>query len=232
MVLIRLTASVPPCLAARAGFRMSLMFGVSLVITGMRDVLLAPAHHHLDIFGHLADRRAHAALAHAVRAAEIELDPVRLGLLDQRQDRLPAVLVARHHDRDHQRPVRPVLLDLLDLLQVHLQRPVGDQFDVVEAEQPPVRAPDRAVARPVDIDHRRAFLAQRLPHHAAPAGLEGALDIVRLVGRRRRRQPERIGRPDPDEVVADVSHLCPPGWRFVEMRLYWWRGWGRYDDER
>jgi hypothetical protein len=68
---------------------MSVMLGVSLVITGMR-VLLAPAHDHLDVFRHLADGRAHAALAHAVRAAEIELDAVGAGLLDQRQDRLPA----------------------------------------------------------------------------------------------------------------------------------------------
>ena len=91
------------------------MFGVSLTITGMRRVRLAPARHHLDIFGHLAHRRAHAALAHAVRAAEIQLDPVRAGLLDQRQDRLPALLVAGHHQRDDHRPVGPVALDRLDL---------------------------------------------------------------------------------------------------------------------
>ena len=41
---------------------------------------------------------------------------------------------------------------------------------------------DRAVARG-DVDHRRV-LAQRLPDHAAPAGLEGADDVVFLVGRR------------------------------------------------
>jgi hypothetical protein len=45
---------------------------------------------HLDVFGHLADGRAHAALAHAVRAAEIQLDAVGAGVLDRRQDRLPA----------------------------------------------------------------------------------------------------------------------------------------------
>ncbi len=66
-------------------------------------VLLAPAHDHLDIFRHLADGRAHAALAHAVRAAEVELDAVGAGLLDQRQDGLPGVLLAGHHDRDDQR---------------------------------------------------------------------------------------------------------------------------------
>ena len=40
IVLIRLTASVPPFLAARAGRRISVMFGVSLVITGMREYCL------------------------------------------------------------------------------------------------------------------------------------------------------------------------------------------------
>src|SRR5690606_19896012 len=38
------------------------------------------------------------------------------------------------------------------------------------------------------------------------AGLERALDIVGLVGRRRRRQPERIGRPYADEIAAQVCH--------------------------
>ena len=83
---------------------------------------------------------------------------------------------------------------------------VGDQLDVVEAEQAAVGAPDRAVARAVDVDDRRPLLAERLPHHAAPARLEGADDIVGLVGRRRRGQPERVGRFDADEIVADVSH--------------------------
>src|SRR5690606_32368725 len=99
-----------------------------------------------------------------------------------------------------------VLLDLLHLAQVRLQVAVGDQLDVVEAEQTAVRTPDRTVARAVDVDDRRTFLAQRLPHHTTPARLKGALDIVGLVGRRRRRQPEWIGRFDADKVVADVCH--------------------------
>ena len=36
MVLIRLTASAPPDLAAPAGFLISVMFGVSFTITGIR----------------------------------------------------------------------------------------------------------------------------------------------------------------------------------------------------
>ena len=37
MVLMSETASAPPRLAARAGWRMSVTLGVSLTITGMRD---------------------------------------------------------------------------------------------------------------------------------------------------------------------------------------------------
>jgi hypothetical protein len=42
-----------------------------------------------------------------------------------------------------------------------------------------------AVARAIDVDDRRPGFAQRLPDHAAPAGLEGAVDVVGLVGGRR-----------------------------------------------
>ena len=55
---------------------MSVMLGVSFTITGMRVYCFAPAGDHLDIFGHLPDGGAHAALAHPVRAAEIQLDPI------------------------------------------------------------------------------------------------------------------------------------------------------------
>ena len=41
---------------------------------------LHPGSDHLRVFGHLADRRAHAALAHAVRAAEIQFERVGAGV--------------------------------------------------------------------------------------------------------------------------------------------------------
>ena len=61
------------------------MLGVSLTITGSW-VYCLHQRHHLDVFGHLAHRRAHAALAHAVRAAEVQLHAVAAGVLDHRQD--------------------------------------------------------------------------------------------------------------------------------------------------
>ena len=83
IVLISETASAPPFCAARAGGRMSVMFGVSFTITGSVAYSLHPARDHLDVLGHLADRRAHAALAHAVRAAEVQLEAVGAGVLDR-----------------------------------------------------------------------------------------------------------------------------------------------------
>jgi hypothetical protein len=83
---------------------------------------------------------------------------------------------------------------------------IGDELDVVQPKQPAIGAPDGAVTRAVDVDNWRPFLAERLPHHAAPARLEGADDVVGLVGRRRRSQPERVRRFDADEIVADVCH--------------------------
>ena len=143
---------------------------------------------------------------HAVRAAEIELDAVAVRLFDAREDRLPGVLVARHHQRDDQSAIAPGPLDLLDLLQIDLEIAVGDEFDVVERDQAPVRPMDRAVARARDIDDRRSRFAERLPHDAAPAGAKGALDVDLAVGRRRRGEPERVGRFDAEEIGAKISH--------------------------
>ena len=170
-------------------------------------VLLAPGRDHLDIIRHLADRRAHAALRHAVGAAEIELDPVGSGVLDIGQDGLPAVLVARHHQGDDQRPVRPFPLDLLDLAQIDLDRPVRNQLDVGEAGHPGAVVLHRAVARR-GVDDR---LADGLPDDSAPACPEGAFDIVVFVRRRGGSQPKRVGRFDPDKVGSQVGHdLCLP----------------------
>src|SRR4051812_17510945 len=47
---------------------------------GQARVLLAPACHHLDVFGDLAYRRTHAAFGHAVRATEIEFDTIGAGV--------------------------------------------------------------------------------------------------------------------------------------------------------
>src|SRR5690606_17278092 len=169
-------------------------------------VVLAPAHDHFDVFGHLAYGRTHAALAHSMRATEVELDAVTFGFLHRGQDRLPAFLHARHHYGSHECAIRPLLLDLLDLLKIDLELAVRDEFDIVEAQKPPVRSPDRAVTGTVYVDDRGTFFAQPLPHHATPARLEGTYDIVGLVGGGRRSQPEGIRALDANEIVANVCH--------------------------
>src|SRR3990167_9528491 len=171
-----------------------------------RAVSLAPAGDPLDVFRHLADRRAHAALGHAVGAAEVQLDTVAAGGLHQRQYGFPGFLDAGHHQRNDQRAVRPVLLHLGDLAQVDLQGSVGDQFDIVEAEHLAVGAEVRGVARR-HVDRRRV-LAEGLPDHPAPAGLEGADHVVGLVGRRRAGQPEGVGCLDAGEFDGQIGHLC------------------------
>ncbi len=124
--------------------------------------------------------------------------------------RLPALLVAGHHDRGHERPVGIELLDLGHLLEVHLERPVGDELDVVEAHQAPVGAVDGAVARARHVDDGRPVLAERLPHDAAPAGLEGAQHVGLAVGRGRRGEPERVRRADAEEVRRQIGHHAAP----------------------
>jgi hypothetical protein len=139
-----------------------------------------------------------------VRAAEIELDAVGTGVLDLRQDDLPVALLARHHERDQDRPIRPLALELLDLDQIDLEGAVGDQLDVVEAGHARALVRHRPIAR-AGVDDRR-ILAQRLPDSTTPARPEGALDVVFLVGRRRRSQPERVGRLDAGDGATQIGH--------------------------
>ena len=86
-----------------------------------RAIRLAPARHHLYILRHLAPRRAHAALRHAVGAAEVQLDAIASRGFHQRQNEFPRFLFAGHHQRHDQRPIRPVFFDLGDFPQVDLQ---------------------------------------------------------------------------------------------------------------
>ncbi|MCY1192129.1 hypothetical protein D9M72_33840 [compost metagenome] len=86
-----------------------------------RAVRLAPAGDHFHIFRHLADGRPHAALRHSVRATEVQLDAISPGGFHQRQDELPRLLYARHHQRDDQCAVGPVLLHLGNFTQVDVQ---------------------------------------------------------------------------------------------------------------
>ena len=59
---------------------MSVMFGVSFTSTGVRATSFTHSVIMQRVLGHLADGGAHAALAHAVRAAEVQLEAVGAGV--------------------------------------------------------------------------------------------------------------------------------------------------------
>ena len=79
-----------------------------------RTIRLAPARHLLHVLRHLADGGAHAPFGHAMRAAEVQFDAVAAGRLHQGQDVFPGRFDTRHHERDDQCAVRPVLFHLGD----------------------------------------------------------------------------------------------------------------------
>src|SRR5205814_1340033 len=66
--------------------------------------------------------------------------------------------------------------------------------------------------RPADVDHR--VQADRLGDDAAPAGLEGAQDVRLRLGRRRRREQERVAKTHAGERRREVRHGLSPDGRF------------------
>ena len=86
IVLIALSASAPARFAARAGIRISQIFGVSFTITGVRARSFTHSVIRSRILRHLPHRRPHPALAHPMRTPEVQLQPIR-----------PRPLRPRHH---------------------------------------------------------------------------------------------------------------------------------------
>ena len=102
------------------------------------------------------------------------------------------------------------LLDPRDARHPPVERLVGDQLPVPRRVERRVRAASasRVAARPAST--RRNFVfgpahvddrvqADRLGDDAAPAGVEGAHDVAVGLGRRRRRQQERVLEPQAGE---------------------------------
>ena len=207
MVLIRLTASAPPLLAARAG--LADVGDVGRELHDHRQPACTACTRRVTISMYSGTWPTAAPMPRSLmpcgqpKFSSMPSPPVSS---TRRQDAPSSAFFARHHERHDHGAVGPVALDLGDLAQVQLQRPVGDELDVVEADHAPVGVEQRAVARAVDVDDRRAVFAQRLPDHAAPAGLEGAVDVVGLVGGRRGGQPEGVGAFDAGESGAQIGH--------------------------
>ena len=121
MVLMAESPSAPPCFAARATARMSVTLGVSFTSTGVRATSFTHSVIMLGVFGHLADGAAHAALAHAVRAAEIQLQAVGAGVFGVPHDLVPGFALGIHHQRGDHGVIRIALLHFGDFAQVDVR---------------------------------------------------------------------------------------------------------------
>ena len=161
-----------------------------------------PARDLLAILGHLADGGAHAALAHAMRAAVVQLNAVRAGVFNAPHNLAPRLGLGLDHGGDDHGAIGPCALDLGNLAQVDFNGTVRDELDVVDGQHALTAVMPRAIAVG-DIQHRSA---DRLPYRAAPAGFKGLVNLRAGVGGRRRGQPERIGRLDAGEVDAKICH--------------------------
>src|SRR5258706_4274812 len=95
-----------------------------------------------------------------------------------------------HHQRRDDGTVRPAFFDLGTLAEVGLGRAVADELDVVEASHARGAKVERRIARRNVYDR----IADRFPHHAAPACLESAMALVGGIGRRAGANPERVWR--------------------------------------
>ena len=151
---------------------------MSLTITGVRAFSLTQLGDLLAVLGHLSHGGAHAALAHAVGATEVQFQAVGAGVFCALHDVVPGLALALDHQRgdDHMLGIAP--LDLGNFLQVDRDGPVGDELDVVEAHHAAAFPIDRGVARA----HVGDGLADGLPHRATPSGVEGAHDLLAAVG--------------------------------------------------
>ena len=119
MVLISETASALPCLAARAGPRMLVTLGVSFTITGSREFSL---HQRVTISTYSGTWPTAAPMPRSdIPCGQPKLSSMPSAPVSSTSGRMVfhALFLARHHQRDDQRAVRPAALDLADLLQVH-----------------------------------------------------------------------------------------------------------------
>ena len=109
-----------------------------------RGLLHHPLGDHLDVLGDLADRGAHAAFAHPVRAAEVEFDAVGTGVVDPADHVVPGLGLGLDHQRDDHGLAGVPPLDVGDFGQVGLDRAVADQLDVGQADEPTAADLERA----------------------------------------------------------------------------------------
>ena len=109
------------------------MLGVSLTSTGVRAASFTHSVIICGVLRHLADGGAHAALAHAVRTAEVQLQAIGARAFRALDHLAPGLTLRLDHERRDDRVAGIEALDLGNLAQVDLDGPVADELDVVEA---------------------------------------------------------------------------------------------------
>ncbi|MNW54952.1 hypothetical protein D3C74_325830 [compost metagenome] len=137
----------------------------------------------------LAGGCAHPALGHAVRTAEVELQPVYTDRFHPLDDLMPLFLLRFYHQGGDNRMIRKSLLRLIDFLQVHFKRTVRNELNVVKASYT-LSVKVHCCKPGRGVNDR---FTQRLPDRPSPARFKRTLNLITCIGRRRRGQPERIG---------------------------------------
>ena len=85
-----------------------------------------PAGDLFAIFGNLANGAAHAAFTHAVRAAIVEFDAVRAGILNAANDVVPDFRFGFHHGGNDDGTIGPGALHFGNFAKIYFQRAVGN----------------------------------------------------------------------------------------------------------
>ncbi len=128
-----------------------------------------PLNYHACNFRVLTNGSAHATFGHAVRAAEVEFEPMCAGVLHLFYEFVPTVFIVVRHERNNHCMVGKFFEYFTNFFKVNVERTVADEFDVVEAHHPLSAKVDGRVTAAYIL-----YLAsQSFPNHATPAGFEG-----------------------------------------------------------
>src|SRR5207245_3413146 len=100
---------------------------------------LDPADNRFSHFWILADGGAHAALAHPMRAAEVELEAIGAGVFGPFHEFMPA-LARIDHQRSDDSVIGPAFLHFGNFAEIGLDGAIADQLNIVEANH--ARGPD------------------------------------------------------------------------------------------
>src|SRR5438094_1486036 len=100
----------------------------------------------------LTHLRSHLAFGHTVRTREVQLERINTRVLNEAGQFLPALFTILFHDRSDEDVVRILFFNLSEFFQPDLYRPIGNQFDVLEANHLAVVARAQLAVTRHDVD--------------------------------------------------------------------------------